>query len=60
MMLVDRVEEGERYGSRGKMIAIFFFHLDSHRVAEEIFLFRPILLALLEKKNIEKGKVEKQ
>ena len=31
------------------MITIFF-HLDSHRVAEEIFLFCPILLALLEKK----------
>ena len=50
MMLVERVEEGEKYGSIGKMIAISFSHLDSHGVAEEIFLFCPILLALLEKK----------
>ena len=41
--------EGGKYGSIGKMIAIFF-HLDSDRVAEEIFLFCPILLALLKKK----------
>ena len=51
MMLVGRVEEGGKvWEHRYKIIAIFF-HLDSHRVAEEIFLFCPILLALLEKKN---------
>ena len=50
MMLVERVEEGERYRIRGKMNAISISHLDSHRVAEEIFLFCSILLALLEKK----------
>ena len=50
MMLVERVEEGGNYESIGEMIIISFFHLDSHRVAEEIFLFCPILLALLEKK----------
>ena len=50
MMLVERVEEGGNYESIGEMITISFFHLDSHRVAEEIFLFCSILLALLKKK----------
>ena len=52
MMLVERVEEGGNYESIGEMIIISFFHLDSHRVAEEIFLFCSILLALLEKNLI--------